>query len=51
MTPSTALSAVAHADPHLPLPLDVAVLVVAAGGLVFAVIAYDIYRRYGEVIG
>lgn len=49
--PAVPAHAGAHAGPHLPVPLDVAVPIVAAGGLVFGVIAYDIYRRHWEVIG
>lgn len=31
---------------HLPLSLDVALAVIAVGGLVLIVLAYDAYRTY-----
>lgn len=39
---------VAHAGSSLPLPTDVALVLMAVGVFVLVVVAYDAYRVYGE---
>jgi hypothetical protein len=42
------LSAPMHVEPELPLSTEAALPIMALGGLVLAVVAYDAYRVYGD---
>jgi hypothetical protein len=37
-----------HVEPELPLSTEAALPIMALGGLVLAVVAYDAYRVYGD---